>query len=423
MRSRRESSRRARALLLATVLLSASGVATVASSGAQDPAPPATPLVTIYSSLPLQGDSRPQSVDVVRAMRMALEANQGRAGSFAVDYVSLDDATKKLGRWDERKVRANARKAARDPDTVAYLGEFNSDASRLSIPILNRAGILQISPSNTSVGLTRSRGAMKGEPDKYYPTGERTYGRVVPAEHIQARALVSLMKETRCGKAYIVHSPEPYGIGMANQVERLGKKRGLKIAANRGFDPEARTHRGLAKKIKASGADCFFFGGITFFSAVDVFNAVADVNPGINMFGPDGLAEAAFTEGLRRRVQRNVLLTNPTLSRRSYPAAGRRFFADFKAKYGKYPEPYAIYGYETMALALDAIARAGAAAGPSRDGRQAIIDAFFATRDRKSVLGTYDIDKKGDTTLSDFGVFRVERGKVVFDRVIQANAP
>jgi branched-chain amino acid transport system substrate-binding protein len=146
-------------------------------------------------------------------------------------------------------------------------------------------------------------------------------------------------------------------------------------------------------------------------------------NPDIKMFGPDGVAESAFTEGLRRRVQKNVLITNPTLSRRSYPAAGRRFFADFKAKYGRYPEPYAIYGYETMALALDAIARAGAAGGPSRDGRKAVIDAFFATKDRKSVLGTYDIDKNGDTPLSDYGVFRVKRKKVVFDRVTQADAP
>jgi branched-chain amino acid transport system substrate-binding protein len=320
-------------------------------------------------------------------------------------------------------VRANGRKAARDPDTVAYLGEFNSPASRLSIPILNRAAILQISPSNTSVGLTRSTGAMKGEPDKYYPTGERTYGRVVPADHIQAGALVSLMKETRCDKAYILHSPEPFGIGIAKQVKRLGRKLGLKIAANRAIDPEAKNFRRPAKKIKASRADCFFFGGITFFRAADVFNDVADRNPDIKMFGPDGVAESAFTEGLRRRVQKNVLITNPTLSRRSYPAAGRRFFADFKAKYGRYPEPYAIYGYETMALALDAIARAGAAGGPSRDGRKAVIDAFFATKDRKSVLGTYDIDKNGDTPLSDYGVFRVKRKKVVFDRVTQADAP
>ena len=56
--------------------------------------------LTIYSSLPLQGDSRPQSADIVRAMDMALADSGGTAGGFAIDHVSLDDASKKLGFWD-----------------------------------------------------------------------------------------------------------------------------------------------------------------------------------------------------------------------------------------------------------------------------------------------------------------------------------
>jgi branched-chain amino acid transport system substrate-binding protein len=409
-----------RPTMLATLVMLGLGVLGAGSGRAQDPAPDSAQSVTIYSSLPLQGDSRPQSRDVVRAMRMALAANDGKAGSFAVKYVSLDDASKKSGFWTPRKVEANARKAARDPDTVAYLGEFNSPASVTSIPITNRAGILQISPSNTFLGLTRSLGAMEGEPDKYYPTGVRTYGRVVPANHIQAAALVTLMKKTGCDRTYVVNDAEPYGEGIAKHVVRLARRRGLKVAGNRAIDPEAKHFRRLGQKVKASGADCFFFSGITPFRAVDVFKAVAAANPGIATFGSDGIAETAFTSELPRPLRKNVLITNPTLARRSYPAAGRKFFADFKASYGRYPEPYAIYGYETMAVALDAIARAGAEAGPSRDGREAIVDAFFATNDRESVLGTYDIDKNGDTTLSDYGVYKIRHGKLVFDRVIKA---
>ena len=75
-----------------------------------------------------------------------------------------------------------------------YLGEFNSGGSAISLPITNEAGILQVSPSNTYVGLTRAEGADKGEPDKYYPSGKRTFGRVVPADHIQAAAQVAYQK-------------------------------------------------------------------------------------------------------------------------------------------------------------------------------------------------------------------------------------
>jgi branched-chain amino acid transport system substrate-binding protein len=147
--------------------------------------------LTIYSSLPLQGDSRPQSVSVNNGEELALEKAGGKIGKFTINYKKLDDATAAAGKWDPGATSADARKAAQDKSTIAYLGEFNSGSSAISIPILNEAGILQISPSNTAVGLTRSQGADKGEPDKYYPSGKRTYGRVVPADHIQAAAQVT----------------------------------------------------------------------------------------------------------------------------------------------------------------------------------------------------------------------------------------
>ena len=131
--------------------------------------------------------------------------------------MSLDDATAAAGKWEPGATSADARKAAQDKSTIAYLGEFNSGASAISIPILNEAGILQISPSNTAVGLTRSEGADKGEPDKYYPSGKRTYGRVVPADHIQAAAQVAYQKDQGCTKTYILNDKEVYGKGLADQ--------------------------------------------------------------------------------------------------------------------------------------------------------------------------------------------------------------
>ena len=123
--------------------------------------------LTIYSSLPLQGDSRPQSEDVVKGEQMALTEAGGKVGKFTIKYVSLDDATAAAGKWDPGQTSSDARKAAQDPSTIVYLGEFNSGASAISIPILNDAALLQISPANTYVGLTRAEGADKGEPDKY----------------------------------------------------------------------------------------------------------------------------------------------------------------------------------------------------------------------------------------------------------------
>jgi branched-chain amino acid transport system substrate-binding protein len=372
--------------------------------------------LTIYSSLPLQGDSRPQSTDVVNGEKLALEEAGGKVGKFTIKYVSLDDATAAAGKWDPGQTSADARKAAQDASTIAYLGEFNSGASAISIPILNEANVLQVSPSNTYVGLTRSEGADKGEPDKYYPAGKRTFGRVVPADHIQAAAQVTYQKDQGCKKTYILNDKEVYGKGIAVQVANIGKAQGLAIAGNDGIDTKAANFRSLATKIKSSGADCMFFGGITQNKGVQVFKDVGAANPTMKLFGPDGVAESAFSTKLGSAVEKNTYITNPTLDPKLYPPAAQDFFAKFKQKFGNDPQPYAIYGYEAMKVALLAIQNAG----DKGNDKQAVIDAFFKIKDRDSVLGKYSIDENGDTTLSDYGADRVEGGKLVFDKVIKA---
>jgi branched-chain amino acid transport system substrate-binding protein len=372
--------------------------------------------LTVYSSLPLQGDSRPQSEDVVRGEQLALEKAGGKAGSFKIKYVSLDDATAATGKWEPGKVSENARKAVGDDNTIAYVGEFNSGASAISAPLLNEAGILMVSPSNTYVGLTRSEGAEKGEPQKYQPSGTKTFGRVVPADHIQAAAQASYMKDQGVTKVYILNDKEVYGKGLADQVEKIAAEQGIEVLGNDGIDTKAANFRSLGAKIKSSGADGFFFGGITQNKGVQVFKDVQAANPDIKMFGPDGVAESAFSEKLGSKVEKNVYITNPTLDPKEYPPSAQEFFKEFKSKYGKDPEPYAIYGFEAMNLVLLAIKNAG----DKGSDRQAVVDEFFKIKGRESVLGTYDIDENGDTTLSDYGGNRIEGGKLVFDKVIKA---
>jgi branched-chain amino acid transport system substrate-binding protein len=389
-----------------------SGSSTAGSSGTAS----GSKSLTIYSSLPLQGDSRAQSLSVVNGEKLALESQGNKVGDFSIKYVSLDDSTAAAGKWDPGATSADARKAAQDKTTIGYLGEFNSGASAISIPILNEAGVLQVSPSNTATGLTRSLGADKGEPDKYYPSGKRTYGRVVPADHIQGAAQVSYQKDNGCTKTYLLNDKEVYGAGLAKNVVAAAKTQGLTIAGNAGIDPKAANYRSVATTIKATGADCVFFGGITDNNAVQLFKDLHAAMPTAKLFGPDGVAETAFFSKLGSSVEKSVYITNPTLDPKLYPASGQEFFKTYKAKYGADPEAYAIYGYEAMGVLLEAIKNAGA----KGNDKQAVIDAFFKIKNRESVLGTYSIDENGDTTLSDYGGDRVVGGKLVFDKVIKA---
>jgi branched-chain amino acid transport system substrate-binding protein len=170
----------------------------------------------------------------------------------------------------------------------------------------------------------------------------------------------------------------------------------------------------IAKQIRGLKADAMIFAGITQNRAPALWRAVHRRNRRIDLYGSDGVAESAFTERIPRSSRSRTFITNPTLHPFAYPQPGKDFFNRFAARYGSEPEPYAIYGFEAMSLALDALARGG-------NTREGAVGAFFATRDRPSVLGTYSIDPMGDTTLTDYGVYRVSaRGELVFSRVVAA---
>jgi branched-chain amino acid transport system substrate-binding protein len=364
--------------------------------------------VTIYSSLPLQGTSRPQNLDVIKGMKLALKQSGNKGGQCTVTYKSLDDATAQAGQWDPGATSANARKAAQDKSAVAYLGEFNSGASAISIPITNEANLQQISPANTALELTKNPGpGGKGAPQKYYPTGKRTYARVVPADHIQGAALADWMSELGVKKLYILNDKQVYGSGVAKTTSDAAKLHKITVLGNEGIDPKAANYRSLATKIKGTGADAVFFGGITNNNAAQLFKDLGAALPNAKLFGPDGVAETTFTKELPKPVADRTYITVATVNPKDYGPEGQKFFKDFKAAYGESsPQPYAIYGYEAMSLALDAMKRAGSSCGD----RQAVIDQVYKTKNKKGVTGTYSVDKDGDVNLNQFGRHLVKNG-------------
>jgi len=378
--------------------------------------------VDVYSSLPLQGASKDQTGAMVQGIQLALQQAGNKAGNFTVKYTPLDDSTAQAGNWDPGKTAQDARKVASDSKAVYYIGEFNSGASAISIPILNQAGIPQVSPANTYVGLTTNEpGSEKGEPQKYYPTGKRTYLRIVPRDTVQAAALLTLMQGDGCKKIAIANDKDTYGAGLARLVEMQAKTAGASIVDNTGIDKTASNYRSYAAGIKGKGADCFLFSGVTANGAVQINKDVAAAIPNVKLYGPDGTCESGFSnpskKGIPKALGSQFQCTVATLNLSSYPG-GQDFLKAFKAKYNNpNPDPYAIYGYEAMKLGLDTIKAAGDKGGD----KNAILDALHATKDRNSVLGTYSFDANGDTSLTDYGIYKVGTdGNPTFEKAIKA---
>ncbi|MGZ4170201.1 MAG: branched-chain amino acid ABC transporter substrate-binding protein [Solirubrobacteraceae bacterium] len=376
--------------------------------------------VDIYSSLPLQGASTAQTDPMVNGIKLALSQAGTKAGSFTVNYQSLDDSTAAAGKWDPGQTAANARKVAADTKAVYYIGEFNSGASEISIPILNQAGIPMVSPANTYVGLTTNLpGSAPGEPQKYYPTGKRNYLRIVPIDSIQAAADLIAMKQAGCTKVAVANDKEAYGAGLATLLGLEKGFYGVTITSNTGIDPTSPNFRSYASTIQGQGADCFFFSGIVSNGAVQITKDVHAALPKAKIFGPDGVCTSSYTSqkagGVPAAIGPLMQCTVATQDLAAYPG-GKDFLAAYKAKYGSAnPDPYAIYGYEVMKLGLETIAKLGS----KGSDKSAVLSALFSTTNRSSVLGTYGFDKNGDTTLKSYGLYKVAaNGDPVFFKTI-----
>ena len=336
----------------------------------------------------------PSAVRGRRREQLALEKKGGKAGNFTIKYVSLDDATASPASGSPARCRRTpARPSA--TKTIAYLDEFNSGATAISIPLLNEADILQVSPSNTYVGLTRAEGA-RWVSRRSTTRRHETFGR--RPRDTSRRGQVVVHEGPGRHEGLHPQRQEVYGKGIADQVEKIGRRARPRVAGQRRHRHQGR-ELPLAGR-QGQGLECrrFFFGGITQ-NRASRCSRTSGHEPGHQDVRPGRCRGVAFTEKLGVEPRENVFITNPTLDPKFYPPSAQNFFDGVQAKYGKDPEPYAIYGYEAMSLTLEAIE----AAGDKGNDRQAVVDEFFKIKGRESMLETYDIDENGDTTLSDYG--------------------
>jgi len=373
----------------------------------------------IVSDLPMQGPNRAQTITMVNAIRLALEQRDGKAGDVKIEYEVLDDATAQSGQWDAAKCAENAQQAAQDEEIIGWIGPFNSGCAAVEIPILNEAGLGMISPANTYIGLTKP-GGEPDEPEKYYPTGERNYTRVIVADDKQGKAGVALMEEEGFESVYVLDDKETYGKGLADQFQQAAEDAGIEVLGREGIDGSASNYRSLMNKIAQANPDAIYFGGIIENNAAQLIKDKVGAgmsNEEVAFIGPDGI----FVDELISQAgdaAEGIYVTFGGLPESELSQEGQEFVETFEQKYDEPIQPYTAYAYEAANVMLDAIERASEDAGGDVPDRQAVIEQIFATEDYQGVLGTWSFDEDGDTTLTELSVQRVENGKFELDRVL-----
>lgn len=166
--------------------------------------------LTVYSVLPQP--ARGEARDVVDGERLALQQAGGRAGAFKVNFASLDSTGGgETGDELPGQVASAVRQAIADAQVIAVIGDREAETALISVPLLNSAGILHVSPALTDRRFTEGGGP--GEPERFYPAGERTFFPVFPPDYEQrsdeaafARAFRTAFRRPATGAAREGHA-------------------------------------------------------------------------------------------------------------------------------------------------------------------------------------------------------------------------
>jgi ABC-type branched-subunit amino acid transport system substrate-binding protein len=296
--------------------------------------------LTVYSSLP--DPSAGADRDIADGEKLALAQRGGRAGEFGVNFALMDEVDDDP---TERRERAAdvAREIVRDPQVIAAIGAERSETARTMVPLIDAAGVLLVSPGAGDPALTAD--------PRYAPSGRRTFARAVGDDRAQAPALLAAARAAGARRVAVEHEPTPDGQALAAELRRLA---GARLEAD------------------AAQADAVIYAG------EDAVNAagVADGLPrGMRIVLPDAVVRAGVERRLTPAARTRAVFVSAAPRPGSTPEL-RRFEADFSARFGRPPGPYAAVGHAAMNAVLDAIA----AAGSDANERQAVIDAFFAGR-------------------------------------------
>jgi branched-chain amino acid transport system substrate-binding protein len=399
----------------------ASGGAATQPDVCKDKKGTSTSEIHVYSSLPRQGSNTAQTNALVEAIKEQLDGK--KVGDFTIKYTDLDDSSAaNNGDWDGAVAQANATTAANDPDAMVFIGHFNSGAAKLTVPILNAACLVMISPANTYPGLTTAvEGVTEpGEPDSYYPNGYRNYSRVISTDNKQGGAGAAWAKELGATKAYVLDDTQVYGKGLARSWALSAKELGIEVVSggtSEGFDAKATDYNALAQKVKDSGADFIYIGSITGQNTGKLWKDLRAAMPDIKIMSGDGVFEESWYKGTGDAGNSTYLTFGGVGPNEQTSEAGKKWVADYKAAHNDDDPPvYAIYGAAAAQVAWDALNRAAV-----KNDRWEVLSAVFATKDLDSYLGKFSIKPDGDTTLAEATGYQVvDSWPPKFEKVLAA---
>lgn len=421
-RRRRPIRRRHVFVLVASCAVLAAAIVGVISALSHPSGLPSGPW-KIGLDMPLTGAAAVRGVPVRNAVRLALDeanASGGVAGTRLVLDVRDDADATPQGQSPSRGT-ANTRAFVADPRVIGMVGPWGSNVAWKEIPVTNRAGLLQCSPSNTDPSLTKPRG---GALDLRSAAPERiNYIRTAPADDIQGPAAASFLFNDLGVRRLLVIDDTGYGREIADDVSDAFTKLGGK-ATRRALNPKGDA-RAVIEPL-STGSDrptAVFFGGFADTGAVQVRKAMVAKGLGrLPFVSWDGIGGSGSEQGsFIQRAGHDAVGSYQSHASIAPPKA--KFGAAYLKKFGTEPDEYGASAYACTQVILDAlrmVASHGASAASLREDLRS--QAVDPSHRFETVLGSIGFDENGDSLQQFVTFYRVDpsadggKGEWVIDK-------
>jgi branched-chain amino acid transport system substrate-binding protein len=335
-----------------------------------------------------------------------------RTMGITVRLRALDDGVH--GVYSGPKDAQNARAFIADPTVFAEDGPYNSGAAAQSMPLYNRAGLVQISPGNTLPDLTEPRFRMRYEPATARGRVGLTYFRVCTTDAFQGPAGARFARarlHVRAG--YIVSDWGLPGIGLANAYQHVLPTLGIRVLGRSELSqahPRASAAQIIAT-IKALKPDAIFFGGDPETGGTTFADMLRSHGLRMPILGGDALLSSSWivgVNGMYHPGSQNSWFTAIGVDPVQDPRAAQ-FTAAFRRQFHRDPTAFAALAYDAANIEISALVqalRSGRGQGSLAALREAV-RANVAAAHYGGVGGAGHFDANGDTTNRVISMWRV----------------
>lgn len=376
-----------------------------------------TPLVTptagagrslaIGTDFPVSGYAVDAGLPAQLGVDLAVRQNRNLGDGYTLSVVHKNDSGPDGP--DPTIGAANVGEMIADPAVMGIVGPFNSGIAAVEIPLVEAAGLVEISPSNTNPGLTIDQYASRYAFDfsRLHPAGSREcYFRVVGNDVVQGQVDATIARSAGAKTAFVVDDGSEYGTGLADFFTQSFQADGGHRVGARTTLTQSGSLSQVAVAIKSANPDVVFYGGLTAGGGAALKLDLVQIGYTRPMYGGDGIADDPDFIHTAGTAATGTMATAAGPDTSSLTSSAAEFVQQYQTAFpGQGMTAFSALAYDaamTEITAIKKLIQAGKAVT-----RAAIRDEV-ASIQYAGVTGRITFDQNGDIVRPVFSIYAVD---------------